>query len=505
VVRGLLVAAVLAGGLAGCGRAHPRPHPGPRPRPQPAAEPSTTAPAAPIAWSACPGHAGWDCGTLSVPLDHANPALGDITLALDRHRATSHRLGSLLVNPGGPGASGVEWAFDALAAQALDPVLVRDFDIVGFDPRGVGASTPVECVDGATLDRFNHLDPAPVTAAGVDALVSGYRQLAAGCAARSGRLLAHVSTVDAARDMDAIRAALGDPKLTYLGFSYGTLLGATYASLFPGRVRALVLDGALDPALDAAAVTTQQAVGFEQELDDFLADCAANARSCAFHRDGAPTLRAAFDRVVAGIADHPIRGSGTRTVGPAEAALGILWPLYDRTQWPVLAGALAAAQQGDGSVLLAENDAYLGRHADGTYDNEEVANTAVDCLDRPASTLADVEAQVAADRRVAPYFGPLLAWSNLGCLYWPVPATGRVGPLHAPGAPPVLVVGSTGDPVTRYAWARDLARELGSGVLVTRHGEGHTGYRSSQCVRDLVDSYLVSLAVPTPAAADCGS
>jgi pimeloyl-ACP methyl ester carboxylesterase len=308
--------------------------------------------------------------------------------------------------------------------------------------------------------------------------------------------------VDAAEDMDDIRAAVGDPKLTYLGFSYGTLLGATYASLFPTHIRALALDGAIDPAIDEATMGADQAAGFEQDLDDFLAWCTA---SCAFQPRGAPTLRVAFDRLVAGIRAHPLPGSGGRTVGPGEAFVGIIAPLYDRQAWPVLAAELAAAQRGDGAPLLAQNDTYVERHPDGTYDNEEVANAAVNCLDHPTLPVAQLQSLAAATERQSPYFGAPLIWDSITCDSWPVPAVSRPGPLHAPGAPPILVLGSTGDPVTPYVWAQHLAAELGSGVLVTRHGDGHAAYPFSQCVRGIVDAYLVTGAVPSPAAADCSS
>jgi len=475
------------------------------PAPTTPAAPATTTPAAAIAWSSCSGHPGWQCGTLQVPLDYAHPG-PTIGIALNRHPATdpSHRVGSLLINPGGPGASGISFAYDAVDGF-LDPVLVRDFDIIGFDPRGVGASDPVECVDGPTLDQLNHEVPAPSDAADIATLEAGAKELDAGCAAHSGALLAHVSTADAARDMDEIRAALGDAKLTYLGFSYGTLLGATYASLYPTHVRALSLDGAIDPALDEATISFDQAAGFERDLDDFLADCSAEGARCPFQPNGAPSLRAAFDAITARIAAHPLPGSGGRTVGPGEAFTGIIAPLYDDAEWPTLAQALADAQAGDGRLLLAENDLYLDRSSNGTYDNEEVANIAVTCLDQPPFTVAQIEAQAAAAAKVSAYFGPPLAWSELPCTYWPVPATGRPGPLRAPGAPPILVVGSTGDPVTPYAWAQALARELGSGVLVTRHGDGHAAYPFSACVRAIEDAYLVSLQIPSPAAADCPS
>ena len=306
--------------------------------PPPTSTPQPTVPAAgAIAWAPCPGHTGWDCGTLGVPLDHAHPG-ATITLALSRHPAAdpAHRVGSLLLNPGGPGASGISFAYEAVSGL-LDPVLVRDFDVIGFDPRGVGASTPVQCVDGPTLDRLNHLDPAPSTPAAVAALEAGAKELAAACEAHSGALLPHLSTVDAARDMDDIRAALGDPRLTYMGFSYGTLLGATYAHLFPTRVRALTLDGAIDPAIDAATMSVDQALAFETDLGDFLAWCAGSQSSCPFQAHGAPSLRAAFDGLVAAIRAHPLPGSGARTVGPGEAFLGIIGPLYDRQQWPDLA------------------------------------------------------------------------------------------------------------------------------------------------------------------------
>ncbi len=435
-----------------------------------------------VAWGSCPGgESGWQCGTLAVPLDHAHPGRA-ITLALTRHRATdrARRIGALVVNPGGPGVSGIAWAFSAVA-DLFDPVLVKDFDIVAFDPRGVGASTPVTCVDGPTLDRINHLDPVLDSAARLAAVTAADREEAAACEARSGWLLPDLSTQAEAEDLDTIRAALGEPKLTYLGFSYGTLLGARYAELYPTHVRALALDGAVDPAVGPLAVDLAQATGFERELTDFLADCSAGGDSCPFQRRGAPTLRAAFDTLVAGIRTRPLPGRGPRTVGPAEALYGILWPLYQRARWPELANALAAAQEGDGSLLLAEFDAYVGRRSDGTYDNSEVAEAAIGCLDHPRPTLAEAQAAEPAIATASPYFGPPVALQDLICDVWPVPPVSATAPIDAAGAPPILVVGSTGDPATPYQWARSLAAELTSGVLLTRHGDGHTAYAASAC------------------------
>jgi pimeloyl-ACP methyl ester carboxylesterase len=472
----------------------------------PSAPVTTAAPiAGPVAWTACSGHPGWQCGTLQVPLDYAHPG-PTIGIALNRHPATdpANRVGSLLLNPGGPGASGLEFAYDAVD-DLLDPVLLSDFDIIGFDPRGVGQSDPVECVDGPTLDQLNHLPPAPSTPADLAAVEAGVKQLDAGCEARSGTLLPHVSTADAARDMDSIRAAVGDAKLTYLGFSYGTLLGATYASLFPTHVRALTLDGAIDPSLSDGAIALAQAAGFQADFDDFLADCASQGSSCPFHTDGAPSLQAAFDTLMAKIAADPLPGAGGRTVGAGEAFTAVIAPLYDRGQWSTLAQELGDAQAGHGALMLAENDTYLERSGNGTYANEEVADTAVSCVDQPGLTVSGYQSLAAEAAKVSSYFGPPLAWGTFPCAYWPVPAEGAAGPLHAPGAPPILVVGSTGDPVTPYAWAEALAAQLGSGVLVTRHGDGHAAYPYSACTRSIEDAYLVSLTVPSATAADCPS
>jgi len=497
----ILVVAAMAVTFSGCSS----------PGPAPSAGGSTPAVPDPIRWRGCPGHSGWQCGTLVVPLDYAHPGRS-ISIAVDRHPATSpgRRVGALVVNPGGPGVSGVDFAYAAVDGL-LDPVLVQDFDVVGFDPRGVGASSPIECADGPTLDRINHLDPDPRTSAEEAALIAGARELAADCERHSGPLLPFVATIDVARDMDALRQALGDPKLTYLGFSYGTLLGATYARLFPSRVRALALDGALDPALDEGTVSIDQAVAFEHSLSDFLQQCAQTA--CAFHADGAPTLRAAFDALMAHIAADPLpaalggRGgpSGATSIGPGEALIAILAELYEPADRPALAAELAAAQRGDGSLMRANFDAYVGRLPDGTYSNEELANVAINCVDQQTPTVSQLEALAATARRQAPYFGGPLAWAAADCLSWPVPPVTESGALHAPGAPPILVVGSTGDPVTPLGWAASLATELGSGVLVTRHGDGHTGYPTSACVRRAVDAYLITLTVPGPSEADCAS
>ncbi|MHB8466738.1 MAG: alpha/beta hydrolase [Acidimicrobiales bacterium] len=497
-----LVAGVLAGivvAASACsGAASPRPGTTTGSPPQVR---TTLPPTATIAWRACAGHDGWQCGTLAVPLDHAHPG-PTISIALTRHLATarSSRIGSLLVNPGGPGVSGITFAYEMPATGIFDQLLQR-FDVVGFDPRGVGASTPVRCVDGATLDRLGHLDPSPTTPAELDALVAGARELAAACEQQSAGLLPRVSTVDAAQDMDDIRAALGDSGLTYLGFSYGTLLGATYASLFPTHVRALALDSAIDPAVDEGAMSVAQAVGFEQNLNAFLAACTTK---CVFTRHGAPTLRAAFDALMARIDSAPLPAGLGRTLGPGEALFGVADPLYAEGTWPALAGALEAAEGGDGTGLMSFYDEYSGRHADGSYDNSLEANTAINCADHaPPPSVPAFQALAAAAAKQAPYFGAPVAWGAIPCLYWPVPARAGAGAIHPAGAPPIVVVGSTGDPATPYAWAQHLTAELGTATLVTRHGQGHGAYLVSGCVRAAVDDYLIRLTVPARSGLDC--
>jgi pimeloyl-ACP methyl ester carboxylesterase len=294
--------------------------------------------------------------------------------------------------------------------------------------------------------------------------------------------------------MDRIRQALGDPQLSYMGFSYGTFLGTTYAELFPTHIRAMVLDGAVDPAEDPISFNLAQAAAFNAELDAFFAECAAQP-SCAWKPGG--DLRTAFDTLMAGLRLHRLPGIGSRTLGPGEAFYGVALPLYDRSTWPDLAAALEAASRGDGSVLLRFSDLYTTRSSVGTYSNEQEANTAIDCLDQPwPRDPQAVQAYAAQAMALAPEFGVADLYSGLSCSLWPIAATRQPHPVTAPGSPPIVVVGSTGDPATPYAGAQALARELSHGVLITRVGDGHTGYRASACVRADVDRYLLDLAAP---------
>lgn len=452
--------------------------------------PTSLPPAATLTWQPCAGN---ECATLSVPLDYTKPSGDHLGIAMIRHRATGARIGSLLVDPGGPGASGIDTMSYFL--DVLTPTVQEHFDIVAFDPRGVGRSSPVRCMDSKNLDAFIALDPLPSTPQKRQQLLEVDKAFTTGCQARSGKILPFVGTADAARDMDQMRAALGDRKLTYFGFSYGTYLGAVYAEEFPTNVRALVLDGAIDPSLDTVESNNAQGAGFDKAFGAFLADCASKS-TCTWRPGG--DLKTAYNKLVASITAHPLP-VGRRQLTAGELFYGVAAPLYDKTDWPILAAALQLASQGDGSTMLQLADSLVERHADGTYANAQEANAAVNCIDKPSPTDPAAYDRAAADvAKTAPEFGPAIAYGGLVCAFWPVPAKGKAEPIKAAGSPPIMVIGTTNDPATPYAGAQALASQLDKGVLVTRVGDGHTGYRSSACVQRYADAYLVDLVVPSP-------
>jgi pimeloyl-ACP methyl ester carboxylesterase len=445
-----------------------------------------------IEWKPC---GTVECGSLSVPLDFHRPGGPHITLALARLPAAHKRIGVLFTNPGGPGGSGVDILRDA---DQLFPAEIRDsFDLVSWDPRGVGASAPVQCLDD--LDPFYAVGQDPRTAATVAQNVAASQAFVAACRRNSKNLLPYVSTAATVRDLDAIRAGMGEAQISFVGFSYGTLIGALYADMFPKRVRAMVLDGAIDPARSYAQTTIDQARSFDADLDAFFAHCRADA-NCAFAHGGDPA--AAYDDLVATIAAEPVPGTVDgehRTLGPGELDIGVASALYDGADgYDDLASALAQAGRGSGDGMLAHADAYTGRTTGGKYTNETAALYAVGCIDSPAPpTLSAVEQLAARAARAAPHFGASTVWLGLPCTFWPVPVEGKVAPIHAPGAPPIVVVGTTHDPATPYAWAQSLAAQLRTGRLLTAAGASHTAYgRNNSCVDQNVDRYLVELVVP---------
>jgi pimeloyl-ACP methyl ester carboxylesterase len=433
---------------------------------------------------------------VQAPLDYARPDSGTIGIAISRKPATdqSHRIGSVLTNPGGPGASGIQFLRGEVGAMSN---LNTRFDLIGFDPRGIGQSAPVRCLDGPQEDAFNALDPVLDDPQEKQAGIQADQNYAAGCQQKSAQILPFVDTMSAARDMDVIRAALGDDKLTYLGFSYGTFLGENYAHLFPTHVRALALDGVIDPTLSPNDLLYAQLVGFEQNLQAFLADCKARktgASPCGYAQSGDPAakLTALMTRL-----DSTPLAVGSRSLTRALAVIGVLTPLYDQSTWPYLDQGLTQADRGDGTLLLRFSDLYLGRNADGTYDNQTDANVAVNCDDRPVPTdVAVYDALGPKFAAASPLFGPAFQYSNLVCAYWPVKPTGNVGPLTVVGAPPILLVGGTGDPATPYAWAKAANQQIAGSVLLTRDGNGHVSYDKSACAKQLIDAYLIDLSLP---------
>ena len=457
-----------------------------------------------LVWRGCEsasGAPGFQCARLSVPVDYARPGGATTYLQLTRLPASGpgERLGSLVVNPGGPGASGVEYA--GYASAVLSETVRAHFDVVGFDPRGVASSDPVRCLTDRQTDVFLAADASPDTPAEREQLVQLSQQLARRCEQRDPELIAHMGTVDVARDLDVLRAALGDARLHYLGKSYGTFLGAIYADLFPRRVGRVVLDGALDPRSTTEQVNLGQASGFELALGAFLDDC-LRTTTCPLSGD-AQSARRQLEAFLARVDAEPLPTGGPRRLTQALAVLGIVFALYDESYWPQLRSALASGLTGDGSALLMLADAYAERLPSGRYrTNANDAIYAVNCLDRPTPQgPAEIMAALPEFDKASSLFGAYIAWSSLPCHYWPVPPQWRPHAVHAPGAPPILVVGTVRDPATPYRWARALADELDSGVLLTYVGDGHTAYRrGSQCIDDAVDRFLVDGRPPADGA-----
>ncbi len=451
-----------------------------------------------LEWSSC--GSGLQCATAIAPQDWSNVSAGDIELALVRQPATSgNRVGSLLVNPGGPGGSGYDFITDSLD-YATDERLQASFDVVGFDPRGVNRSTAVTCYDDpAELDSYIYdiIPGTPGSDEWLAAASASSRAFGERCLELTGPLLGLVDTPSAARDLDMLRAALGDTTLNYLGYSYGTLLGAVYADLFPTKTGRLVLDGAVDPAASDFEGTATQAQGFESALRAFLADC-ATAEDCPFDRtvdESMLEIRALLDSLDA----SPLTNEDGRQLGSGAMFTAIILPLYNEGNWQYLRQLFALVMQGNASYAFQLADNYNGRNADGTYrDNQTEAFISINCLDAHGDgDVATMRAEAEQLRELAPVLGPQMAWGGTGCPNWPVPPKRDRVPIVAPGSADILVIGTTNDPATPYKWAVTLAGTLENGHLVTYDGEGHTAYnKSNDCINDTVDDFLVDGTVP---------
>jgi pimeloyl-ACP methyl ester carboxylesterase len=435
-----------------------------------------------------------------VPVDGADPTGPTIDLALimkparnrDAYRENGRR--ALVFNPGGPGMSGVEF----LRAEAADlPAAVQDaYDLVSFDPRGVGESHSVNCVD--SLDPLFDEQFSPGDAQERAALVEAFRRITTACAEREGVFLDHVSTRETAHDLDRLRAALGQDKLDYVGYSYGTYLGALYAQDFPDRVGRFVLDGPVDPSLDGRATTMSQVRGFERALDDFLAWCSKDS-TCSFHHDGDSAH--AYDDLRARVAAAPVAAKDQpgRVLDETRFDTAVLSYLYSgRPAWRTLERALTSTEEGNASTMLSVADSYEGRDASGRDDGALEAFWAITCRDGPvvgdAAATAALEAEAA---RVAPRLGPYIVNTSLACATWPVPPVAPPGAVSAPGTPPILVVGTTKDPATPYDQAKGLASQLSRGVLLTVAGSQHTSFAAgNECADRAVTRFLLTGNAP---------
>ncbi|MFI2201548.1 alpha/beta hydrolase [Streptomyces sp. NPDC020192] len=438
--------------------------------------------------SAAPGDE-WRCATLKAPLDWSEPDGATIGLALIRAKATGgDRIGSLLFNFGGPGGSGVEtMPYYANTVSALR----ERYDLVSWDPRGVGASEGVRCRDDRQIAAAEDVDATPDTPQEENAYLQDAADFARGCQKAAGPLLAHVSTTDTARDMDLMRQVLGDARMHYFGISYGTQLGGVYAHLFPRRVGRLILDAVVDPTADSVGQDKNQARGFQRALDDYLKSTGQDPAQ------GSRKIAALLKQIDA----KPLPTSSGRQLTQTLAVTGIILPLYSQASWPRLTSALDAARKGDGSQLLALADDYDERDTSGHYGTTSHSQRVISCLDeRERPTLAETKRRLAEFERISPVFGDFLGWDTAGwCHAWPVPGQYETPQVSAPGAAPILLVGNTGDPATPYEGARRMADALGKGVGVelTWKGEGHGAYGNrSDCVDSTVNAYLLNGTVP---------
>ena len=439
----------------------------------------------------------FECADFSVPLDYANPARGELKLALHppAGRNQANRIGSLLVNPGGPGGSGIDFL------RGWSPAVPREisdrFDLVSFDPRGVGQSSPIVC--GENVQELLALNPDPVTDAEWQTVVDETKAFTDLCKQHDGHDLPFYGTDNVARDMDRIREGLGEDKLTYVGYSYGTSIGQVYADLFPDNVRAMVLDGAVDNSLDADTRNLEQLVAFEAALNRFIDYCRSTR---CFSVDPQVAIQTLIDRAEA----SPIAAPGEdRPLREGEVLWGLISSLYARFQWGGLANAISDALNGNGSRMLRLVDNLWGRNSDGTYDNFFDANSAVNCIDQRVDRNPDHHRQLSLDfAKQAPIFGAWGGYLNLTCALWdaePVPLRTP----RAAGAPPILVIGNTGDPATPLKWSSALSKQLESGVLLTNDAEGHTAYLQGDfCIEKTVNAYLLDLTVPAPGS-HCGN
>jgi pimeloyl-ACP methyl ester carboxylesterase len=442
-----------------------------------------------VDWTSC--EKDFQCAMIKVPLDYSKPDGDSIEIAALRLAAKSNSKGSLLVNPGGPGASGYDFVKDAGATYFSDKVRAN-YDLVGFDPRGVKRSAPVKCLTDKERDEARAKIYTLNTDSGLEANLEDNKAIATKCAEQTGPVLSKIDTVSSAKDLDILRAVLNDKKLNYMGFSYGTFLGSTYASLFPDNVGHMVLDGALDPSLSYEELTSGQAKAFEKALRTYVDRC-LQGNGCPLSGsvdDGMQQIKDVIDTVEA----NPMRAKDGRMVSASAVVTGIITPLYNDQNWPLLTQALAAIMKNDPTPFMKLADFNADREPNGNYSsNTTFAFGAINCLDYPM--LTDTAAMRAEEQQLrldSPTLGYYFAYGGANCKDWPYKNVRTPAPAEYKGAAEILVVGTTGDPATPVEWASALRKQLGNAALLTWKGEGHTAYgRSNDCIGSAVDGYLV--------------
>ena len=451
-------------------------------------------------WSTC--YDNFECTDLLVPIDYADLTVGTFKLAVLRYKAPDqkNRIGSLIVNPGGPGGSGVDYAYNA--EYVFDPDVLDRYDIVGFDPRGVDRSAPIECLTDAETDANYASDAKPDTEEELQKVLADSQDFIKKCEEKN-KYLTHYSTAESARDMDILRAALGDKNINYFGKSYGTYLGTLYAQFFPDKVGRMVLDGALDPNISILEQNISQAVGFDEALDAFLADC-AKQDDCplpANRQEATAAIIALFTTAATNPLPRKTKvENDDRVATESLIVLGTASALYDDADgWPKLRTAFLEGQRGFGDTFLDLADQYSGRSSDGTYASNELDSGAViDCLDWPDTRSVEKTKEDAKRfTEAAPVFGPYLAYTNIACKFLtPAPKdrlTRTTNKITSIKTAPILVIGTTRDPATPYDWAVGLHKIFTSSKLISLDADGHTGQgRGSACVDNAVDSYLLN-------------
>jgi len=439
------------------------------------------------------------CAEIEAPMDWSDSQSPSVKLALAYRLAESTPMGFVLFNPGGPGVSGYDWVVNS--SEYLGTKTLRsNFNILGFDPRGVGKSSAVSCLTDLEYDEF--LYGVSGFELGSDEDISAARKSIADfvskCQENTGDLLGFVDTVSAAKDMDLMRAVLGEEKLNFLGYSYGSLLGTTYATLFPDRVGRFVLDGAIDPTVSDSEQTLLQIQAFENSLRAFLQNCSL-FEDCPFSGEVDKDLKEIQELLLA-LETRPLSTASGREVTVWVAVTGLIMPLYSDSYWQFLSTAFDQAFRGSGDMFLALADTYNDRGADGRYTTNLIAaNYAINCLDsRASANLFEMKRQNNALLEVAPTIGRYWQYGGLRCESWPYDVVPKPTGYSALGAPTIMVIGTTGDPATPYSQAQALANQiLASGFLVTYNGEGHTIYgRQVSCIDQVVDKFFTTGNLP---------